>query len=105
MDNAIKYTPSGSTIRIYAEKAGDMVSVSIADDGPGIPDAMKEKVFEMFFTGENKIVDSRRSLGLGLSLCKSIIHVHGGELVLKDNLPHGCVFTFTLPSGEVKIDE
>ena len=105
VDNAIKYTPSGSTIRIYAEKAGDMVSVSIADDGPGIPDAMKEKVFEMFFTGENKIVDSRRSLGLGLSLCKSIIHVHGGELVLKDNLPHGCVFTFTLPSGEVKIDE
>lgn len=105
VDNAIKYTPSGSTIRIYAERAGDMVSVSIADDGPGIPDAMKEKVFEMFFTGENKIVDSRRSLGLGLSLCKSIIHVHGGELVLKDNMPHGCIFTFTLPSGEVNINE
>lgn len=105
VDNAIKYTPPGSTIRIYAERAGDMVSVSIADDGPGIPDTMKERVFEMFFTGDNKIVDSRRSLGLGLSLCKSIIHVHGGELVLKDNIPHGCIFTFTLPSGEVKIDE
>lgn len=105
VDNAIKYTPPGSDIHILTGQSGDMVMVSVADNGPGIPDAVKPKVFEMFFTGENKIADSRRSLGLGLALCKSIIHAHGGSLTLGDNLPHGCVFTFTLPLGKVDMDE
>lgn len=105
VDNAIKYTPAGSDIHIIVEKKKDMVSVSIADNGDGIPDDMKSRVFQMFFTGDNKIVDSRRSLGLGLALCKSIINAHGGTLILTDNEPHGSVFTFTLPLGEVNIDE
>lgn len=105
VDNAIKYTPPGSEIRITAEKKDDNVLVSIADNGAGIPDHIKPHVFEMFFTGENKIADSRRSLGLGLSLCKSIINAHGGEITLTDNTPHGAVFAFTLPSGEVNINE
>lgn len=104
-DNAIKYTPTGSEIKITAEKKRDAISVSIADNGGGIPDSIKPRVFEMFFTGENKIADSRRSLGLGLYLCKSIIEAHGGEITLTDNSPHGCVFTFTLPSEEVNINE
>jgi len=66
---------------------------------------MKPRVFDMFYTGDNKIADSRRSLGLGLSLCKSIINAHGGEIVLKDNFPHGCVFSFTLPFEKVIEDE
>ena len=105
VDNAIKYTPAGSEIKITAEKKTDTVMISIADNGPGIPDNAKSHVFEMFFTGEYKIVDSRRSLGLGLALCKSIINAHGGEITLEDNIPHGCVFTFSLPSGEVSINE
>lgn len=105
VDNAIKYTPEGSEIRITAEKKGDRIYVHIADNGDGIPDAVKPRVFDMFFTGENKIADSRRSLGLGLSLCKSIIDAHGGELVLTDNKPHGCIFSFTLPSNEVNLNE
>lgn len=56
----------------------------------------------MFYSGANQIADSRRSLGLGLSLCKSIINAHGGELTVSDNLPHGTVFTFTLPQGRSK---
>lgn len=105
VDNAIKYTPPGSSIDISAENKGDMVSVRIADNGAGIPDAQKVHVFDMFFTGDNKVVDSRRSLGLGLSLCKSIINAHGGEITLSDNIPQGCIFTFTLPAGEVNIYE
>ena len=66
---------------------------------------MKSRVFDMFYSGANKIADSRRSLGLGLSLCKSIINAHGGEIAVSDNLPHGTVFTFTLPIGEVKVYE
>ena len=71
----------------------------------GIKDEQKPHIFEMFFTGQNKVIDSQRSLGLGLALCKSIINTHGGELTLADAVPHGCNFTFTLESKEVNINE
>ena len=105
VDNAIKYTPAGSEIILSAGKAEGFVTVSVADNGPGIPDAEKAHVFEMFYTGRHQVADSRRSLGLGLALCKSIINAHGGEITLSDNCPHGCIFTFTIPSGEVNINE
>lgn len=105
VDNAVKYTPAGSVIEINTREVDGMVEVSVSDDGPGIPDDQKEKVFEMFYTGANKIADSRRSLGLGLALCKSIIAAHGGSIALSDNHPTGTVFTFTLPVGEVELNE
>ena len=105
VDNAVKYTPAGSSIQIRAQRQDGMAAICVADNGPGILDCDKSRVFEMFFTGDHKIIDSRRSLGLGLPLCKSIISVHGGELTLRDNPPHGCIFTFTLPLGEVNIYE
>ncbi len=105
VENAIKYTPSGSAITVSTARRGNWVEVQIADDGPGISDEMKERVFDMFYSGANKVADSRRSLGLGLSLCKSIVSAHGGEIHVSDNRPHGAVFTFTLPAGEVKLHE
>ena len=105
VDNAIKYTPKGSHILISTKKQYDKAVISIADDGAGIPDEMKPRVFDMFFSGANQIADSRRSLGLGLSLCKSIINAHGGCISVSDNPPHGTVFTFTLPAGEVELHE
>lgn len=105
VNNAVKYTPTGSKIEITAGKKDGYVSVSVADNGGGIPPKLKPQVFEMFFTGENEIADSRRSLGLGLALCKSIISAHGGEITLTDNEPHGCIFTFTIPSEEMKKNE
>ena len=59
----------------------------------------------MFYCGENKVSDSRRSLGLGLALCKAIVNLHGGEITVEDNVPRGAVFKFSLPAGEVKISE
>ena len=79
--------------------------ISVSDDGPGIPDENKKQIFDMFYTGSNRVVDSRRSLGLGLSLCKSIINAHGGSISVSDNVPHGTVFTFTLPAEEVQLHE
>lgn len=105
VDNAIKYTPAGSEIEIQMKKEGKWISVSVSDNGPGIPDEQKTHVFDMFYSGANKIADSRRSLGLGLSLCKSIVTAHGGEIRVSDNLPSGTIFTFTLPSGEVELHE
>lgn len=105
VDNAIKYTQKDSEITISTQKCKDKAVVCIADNGPGIPDEMKPLVFEMFYSGAKNIADSRRSLGLGLSLCKSIITAHDGELVLSDNVPHGAVFTFSLPIEEVNLHE
>ena len=103
--NAVKYTPDGTDILIYAEKQNDTVCISISDNGTGIPDEMKEYVFEMFYSGNKNTTDSKRSLGLGLALCSSIIEAHGGKIWLEDNKPNGCVFKFTLPVGEVRYDE
>ncbi|MBO4927448.1 MAG: sensor histidine kinase KdpD [Clostridiales bacterium] len=105
LDNAIKYTDSGSKIRITAKKQGNFVLVSVADNGKGIPDDIKPKVFDMFFTGSRSISDSRKSLGLGLFLCRSIITAHGGEISVSDNTPQGSIFSFTIPSDEVTINE
>ena len=105
VDNAIKYTQTGSEIVITTKRQEDRAVICVADNGPGIPDSQKEDVFEMFYCGTRSIADSRRSLGLGLSLCKSIITAHGGELTLSDNIPHGAVFTCSLPLGEVDLHE
>lgn len=105
LDNAIKYTPSDSQITITAKRNGETVCVSVADNGKGIANEQKSRVFDMFYTGANKIADCRRSIGVGLSLCKSIINAHGGEITITDNVPHGAIFTFTLPVGEVEIHE
>ena len=105
VDNAIKYTQKDSEIVITTQKLQRKAVVRIADNGPGIPDDMKPHVFEMFYSGAKSIADSRRSLGLGLSLCRSIVNAHGGELELSDNVPHGAVFTFSLPIEEVDLHE
>ncbi len=105
IDNAIKYTPTGSDITVSATEQDDRIAISVADNGRGIADEIKPRVFDMFYTGAEKIADSRRSLGLGLALCKSIVNAHGGEISVSDNTPHGAVFTFTLPKEEVDIHE
>ncbi len=105
VENAVKYTPEGSKIEISARRQEKEILVRVADHGPGIPDEAKPRVFDMFYTGSQKIADCRRSMGLGLYLCQSIIHLHGGTIAVTDNIPHGCVFAFTLPVSEVTINE
>ena len=78
-----------------------MVVVEVADTGPGIPDADKEKVFEMFYTSAGS--DARRGMGLGLALCKSIVNAHGGTISISDNVPHGAVFSFTLQEERIDL--
>lgn len=105
VDNAIKYTPPGSLIQIDTSTRDGMAEVSVSDNGPGIPDEQKAHIFDLFYSGANQIADSRRSLGLGLSLCRSIIAAHGGSISVSDNQPRGAVFTVTVPVGEVEFHE
>lgn len=104
--NAFKYTPEDSTVTVSARREGAFVVVDVADDGPGVPDCDKPHIFERFFTSSDaRPVDSRRSIGLGLSLCRSIVEAHGGVIEVRDNHPHGAVFRFTLPAEEIEIHE
>ncbi|WP_238654953.1 sensor histidine kinase [Paenibacillus piscarius] len=105
VDNAIKYSGAGSHITISARRENGLVVVEVADDGPGISAEAKAKVFEMFYTADNVRGDGRRGLGLGLSLCKSIIHAHGGHIEVLDHAPQGTVFRFTLLAEEVNVHE
>lgn len=105
IDNAIKYTQKGSFIRISGKREGKSLYIEIGDDGPGIKKEEQSRLFDMFYTANNESGDSRRGLGLGLALCKSIITAHGGTIGVKDNLPHGTIFYFTLPAEEVIIRE
>lgn len=105
VNNAVKYTPDGSEIGIRAVREKSMAVISISDNGPGIDDESKRHLFDMFYTASQGKADNRRGLGLGLSLCKSIVAVHGGEITVEDNDPRGAVFTFTLPLEEVSIKD
>ena len=106
MDNAVKYSDEDSdvTVSVRRENAHTVV-ISVSDHGSGISDEEKEKVFDMFYTGGSRSSDSRRSLGLGLALCRSIITSHGGTISVSDNIPNGTVVSFTLPIGEVDLNE
>ena len=105
VDNAVKYTQPGSDILISAARRGKEAVVCVADNGKGISDADKKNIFDMFYTAGGKQTDSRRGLGLGLALCRTIVEAHGGRIRVKDNEPCGTVFEFTLPIAEVKENE
>lgn len=104
VNNAIAYTPHGSNIVVSVAHAGDYAEVSVADDGPGISDEDKARVFEPFYTSDRVVADGRRGIGLGLSLCRSIVEAHDGTLRVVDVDPHGALFVFTLPLEEVPND-
>ncbi|HKJ16248.1 MAG TPA: HAMP domain-containing sensor histidine kinase [Xanthomonadales bacterium] len=85
VDNAVKYTPSGGTIHLSAESDADTVQLAVADQGPGIPAELREKVFQRFY----RVDDSRSTPGngLGLSLVRAIADLHEAQIRLTDNSP------------------
>ena len=105
VNNAVKYTPPGSHITLSARREGQYALVAVSDDGPGIPETSREKLFDMFYTANNQRGDGRRGLGLGLSLCKSIVTAHGGTITAENLVPHGARFSFTLQLSEVSAYE
>ena len=97
MNNAIQYTPKGSNIELSAVKKGNVVQISVTDDGPGIPNDAKRHLFDLFYTAGQGKADCQRGLGLGLNLCQSIVAMHGGKIDVLDHMPAGTTFQFTLP--------
>jgi signal transduction histidine kinase len=100
LDNAIVYSPKGSTITVALEQTAPagFVRVSVQDGGIGIPEKDLSRVFEDFYRSENAKDAYKDGTGLGLSIVKQIIDMHGGNIWIKSRLNSGTTVIFTLPS-------
>jgi two-component system sensor histidine kinase KdpD len=97
LENASKYTPTGSTVTLSAEVVADQLSISVSDDGPGLPPGREEAVFQKFTRGERE--SATPGVGLGLTICRAIVESHQGRIVATNRPGGGAKFTFTLPLG------
>lgn len=97
LSNAARYTPARSRIEIIGRRTGDRLEITIADDGPGISVGREEAIFEKFVRGENRVADGRRGLGLGLSICRSIVTAHDGKISARNRPGGGGEFVISLP--------
>ncbi|WP_159591899.1 ATP-binding protein [Chelativorans xinjiangense] len=96
VDNAVKHG-SAVTVALRARDDG-MVEIDIADDGPGIPASLREKVFDPFFKGDNaRSSENRSGFGLGLSIARDVVKGHGGGIDLLDRTPRGLIVRLSLP--------
>lgn len=100
LDNAIKYTPHGSTIEIKTLIENEWVIFEVSDNGKGISENNIPFVFDSFYTAATMNDSGRRGTGLGLAICKSIITAHGGEIWASNNRSGGATFKFLLPLKE-----
>jgi two-component system sensor histidine kinase KdpD len=98
LDNVAKYTPSGTRVHISARVDDEVVRVTVDDEGPGLPPAERERLFDKFQRGtdEGTVVGA----GLGLAICRAILRAHGGDIEAGDRPGGGARFQFTLPTRE-----
>ncbi len=102
VDNAIKYTPTGGRIAVDAEVVDRFVHVHVIDNGIGISEEDQEKLFTRFFRADNPLVQASSGTGLGLTIVKAIVELHGGEIWFKSAPGQGSTFSFSLPLVETQ---
>jgi signal transduction histidine kinase len=98
--NAVKFTPAGGRIVISAALVGDKVKFAVIDTGPGIPPEQVARVFGRFWQARPS---DRRGLGLGLTIAKSIVEAHGGEIGVESIVGEGTTFWFTVPTAATNL--
>lgn len=100
LDNAYKHSGADSLIELKAYKQGNRVIFEVSDNGTGIDINIKDKLFDSFATLPRNSSDSRRGVGLGLSICKEIVEAHGGTITAENRPEGGAVFRIELPNEE-----
>ena len=94
-ENAAEYTPAGTTITITAKTIKPDIHVVISDDGPGLTPGEEERIFDKFYATQAGV--PQKAGGLGLAICRGIIHAHGGKIWAQNGPESGAIFTFALP--------
>ena len=92
--NAKEAMPKGGTLAIRTEKRDNDVCIHVQDTGVGIPETVRNKIFEAFFTTKQKV----KGVGLGLSVCYGIVKDHGGDIKVESDEGKGSTFTISLPT-------
>ncbi len=97
VDNAIKYTPEGGYVKLGLEVSGKTLLVKVEDNGPGIPDENKEKIFERFYRLDDSRARETGGTGLGLAIAKEVVVLHGGKIYVEDAENGGSIFIIEFP--------
>jgi signal transduction histidine kinase len=98
LENAAKYAPEGSTIALIVEAGREGWRVSVSDEGPGIPSADLDRIFERFFRGGNEETRRAKGTGLGLYIVKRLAQALGGAVSVRNRRPHGAIFAVSFPT-------
>lgn len=105
LSNAAKYSDAGRPIEVVAQREGAFVTVSVHDRGIGLTQRQIDEVFELFAQVDTSVERARGGLGIGLTLVKQLVEMHGGQIrVTSEGLGHGCTFTVKLPLREAPLD-
>jgi two-component system phosphate regulon sensor histidine kinase PhoR len=97
LENGIKYSPQGNTVHLHISANNSKAIIAISDNGYGIEDKEKEKVFDKFYRIGSEDTRRTKGTGLGLFIVKHIINSHGGKITVKNNQPQGSIFEIVLP--------
>ena len=95
IENALKYSAATEPVTVELREDKDKIKLTVIDNGPGIIDDEKKKVFTKFYRSGDENKRKTKGTGLGLYLCKKIVQSHDGSISITDNLPHGSIFTVT----------
>jgi signal transduction histidine kinase len=97
LDNAAKYSPPGSPIRLAATAHGQEARIEVADHGAGIPDGERKKIFQAFYRGAGARDQGVKGTGIGLAMAREIVNAHGGRITLESSPETGTRFAIILP--------
>lgn len=96
LSNAVKYSPTAGTIALTVHQSEKMITVIVSDEGPGVPEASKGRIFERY--EQVAVSEQSGSTGLGLFICKAIVERHGGNIGVRSEVGKGSQFWFTMPA-------
>jgi K+-sensing histidine kinase KdpD len=99
LENAVKYTKADVLISLILKTENNKILISIVDEGEGIPDREKSRIFDKFYRMGDETKRKTKGTGLGLYLSSKIVHDHGGTIKVTDNHPQGAIFTIAFPKG------